>query len=161
MITLHEILVWFDWCCALFLSPQTTSSYTFQTWGKIVMFEIGIAALHQTLWDLFWGVHSSGGGYHISWLVNRLMSQITHITGMFLSSNFLYGYQIERVVMELPCIRFALPTGIMCRGAFVTDCPWGAWCHGLTTCSCILVHLLIWYMREYIWLCICLFYIYL
>ena len=30
------------------------------------MFEIGIAAPHQTPWDLFWGVHSSGGGYHIS-----------------------------------------------------------------------------------------------
>ena len=30
------------------------------------MFEIGIAAPHQTLWDLFWGVRSSGGGYHIS-----------------------------------------------------------------------------------------------
>ena len=30
------------------------------------MFEIRIDAHNQTLWDLFWGVRSSGGGYHIS-----------------------------------------------------------------------------------------------
>ena len=33
---------------------------------KFVRFEIGIAAPHQTLWDLFWSVRSSRGGYHIS-----------------------------------------------------------------------------------------------
>ena len=38
--------------------------------------------------------------------------QIAHLTGMFLFSNFLKGYQIERVVMEPLCICFASPNGI-------------------------------------------------
>ena len=70
----YEILVLFDLRLGFFLSPHTTISYTFQTWiyrGKIVMFEIGIAAPHQIQQDLFCGVRFSDGGFHISQLVDR------------------------------------------------------------------------------------------
>ena len=41
------------------------------TVGHHAPWEIGFDAPHQTLWDLFGGVRPSGGGYHISQLVNK------------------------------------------------------------------------------------------
>ena len=69
VITLYEILVWFDWHRAFFCH-HTLQGHTHFRLGyieeNVLMFEIGIAEPHQTFLDLFWGVRSSGGGYHIS-----------------------------------------------------------------------------------------------
>ena len=54
------------------------------------MFEIGIAARHQTLWDLFWGVRSSGGGYHISYTAHK----------KFMNSFGCHGYDPYSVIIS-------------------------------------------------------------
>ena len=78
---------------AFFPSPHTTSSYIFQTWlywGKNMMFEIGIAAPHRTLWD------SVLVCAFFCYLFNGV-SHITHLTGMFLSPNFLWGITFKLI----------------------------------------------------------------
>ena len=67
LIILYGILVLFDWR-RLFV----TTHYKFihisdlVILRQIVMFEIGIAAPHQIMLDLFWGVRSSSAGYDIT-----------------------------------------------------------------------------------------------
>ena len=47
-----------------------------------------------------------------------------------LSSDLLWKYWIEFVVMELPCAKFTFPIRILCRGVsdYVPGCLYGMWC---------------------------------
>ena len=113
VITLYEILVWFR------LIDIVLCYHTFQVHtdirlvyikDKFAMFEIGIAAPHQTLWDLFWDVRSSCGGYHISYLVNRQMFQVSDVYLMVVSN-----YTPHRDV-SVPKLSWRIPDWRCCHG---------------------------------------------
>ena len=55
---------------------------------------------------------------------------------MLLSLDILLEYWIEHVIFGLLYVMFTFPTRIFYRGVqgFATDCPYGTWCRGLTTC---------------------------
>ena len=55
---------------------------------------------------------------------------------MFLSLDFLWEYRIQHDANGPLYVISSYPNWIFCRGVsgFVTDCPWGVWCRGLTTC---------------------------
>ena len=46
------------------------------------------------------------------------------------------AYWIEHVTFGILYVMFTFPTTIFYRGlpGFATDCPFGVWCRGLTTC---------------------------
>ena len=50
--------------------------------------------------------------------------------------DLLWEYRTEFIAIEIPCVIFAIPTMIFCRGVlgFVTGFPCGVWGRGLTTC---------------------------
>ena len=55
---------------------------------------------------------------------------------MFLSLDFLWEYRIQHGANGPLYVTPSYSTWIFCRGVsgFVTDCPCGVWCRGLTTC---------------------------
>ena len=63
---------------------------------------------------------------------------------MFLLLALLSEYRIQHGAIGPLYVTSSYSTWIFCRGVsgFATDCPSSVWCHGFTTCSCMLVHLL-------------------
>ena len=55
---------------------------------------------------------------------------------MFLSLDLLWEYRIQHGANGPLYVTSSNSTWIFCRGVsgFATDCPWGVWCRGLTTC---------------------------
>ena len=60
-----------------------------------------------------------------------IVPAIIHPTGMFLSSDLLFEYWVESIIMKHPCINLTFPTRIVCIDGWgsVTGCPFGVCGH--------------------------------
>ena len=132
----HPITIYmsgFGVCVVLVLSVVRCSCYYFL--DRIIFHHDFHHVSCDYSWD-FYG-HSILVGLHFRLRVTKNFWFCKYATPwMFPPLDILLEYWIEHVTIGLLYVMFTFPIRIFYRvvPGFVTDCPCGVWCRGLTTC---------------------------